>query len=57
MFGVLVTTSYVGEQAYKELRDDEHPVVIISGGDIVDVLIEKGITNPSELTNWLEKQT
>lgn len=57
MFGVLVTTSYVSEQAYKEIREDEHPVVIISGGDIVDVLIEKGVTNPTELKNWLEKQT
>jgi hypothetical protein len=57
MFGVLVTTSYVAEQAYKEIRDDEHPVVIISGADIVDVLVEKGITNPAELKAWLDKQT
>ena len=57
MFGVLVTTSYVAEQAYKEIRDDEHPVVIIAGADIIDLLFEKGITNTSELKSWLEKQT
>ena len=57
MFGVLVTTSYVAEQAYREIRDDEHPVVIVSGADIVDTLVEKGITNTRELKDWLHKQT
>ena len=29
-FGVLVTTSYVNSQAYKELKEDLHPVLIVS---------------------------
>jgi hypothetical protein len=28
-FGVLVTTSYVADQAYKEIKEDEHPIVVI----------------------------
>jgi hypothetical protein len=30
-FGVLVTTGFVASQAYREIRADQHPVVIISG--------------------------
>lgn len=55
MFGVLVTTSYIAEQAYKEVREDEHPVIFISGGDIVDVLVAKGITNVDQLMERIKK--
>jgi hypothetical protein len=37
-FGVLVTTSYVAQQAYEELREDRHPVIVLAGRDIVDIL-------------------
>lgn len=37
-FGVLVTTSFVHKQAYEEIRNDGHPVIILSGRDIVDIL-------------------
>ena len=37
-FGVLITTSFVARQAYKEIREDTHPVIIVSGADIVSVL-------------------
>ena len=37
-FGVLVTTSYVNEQAYKEVRDDGHHIIIIAGADLVATL-------------------
>lgn len=36
-FGILVTTSYLSEQAYKEIVEDEHPIIIISGKDIVEL--------------------
>jgi hypothetical protein len=55
-FGVLVTTSYVLGQAYEELRDDEHPVVVISARDIVDVLKRHGIATASETQSWLERE-
>ena len=37
-FGILVTTSYLHEQAYKEIKEDKHPIVIICGKDIVEIL-------------------
>ena len=52
-FGVLVTTSYVGIQAYKEIREDLHPVVIVAGKDIARILLENGIKNKSNVESWL----
>lgn len=51
--GILVTTSYLARQAYKEIRDDGHPVVVISGADIVQQLRRRGVNSPSELKQWL----
>ena len=55
-FGVLVTTSYLAPQAYEELRDDDHPVVVISARDIVDILKRQGIATPSESETWLQRE-
>lgn len=52
-FGVLVTTAHVAPQAYKEIRADQHPIVIIAGVDIVDLLRAKGYATPAEVTQWL----
>jgi hypothetical protein len=52
-FGVLVTTSFVSEQAYRELRDDKQPVVILAGGDIVEILADHQITTPRAAELWL----
>lgn len=52
-FGVIVTTSFVSTQAYKELRDDQHPVVIISGGDIVRILRKRGINSSKAVEAWV----
>jgi len=54
MFGVLITTSYVADQAYKEIRDDEHPVIIICARDIADLFFSKGITTRGALDEWLQ---
>lgn len=37
-FGILVTTSYLSDQAYKELVSDQHPVIVISARDIAEIL-------------------
>jgi hypothetical protein len=37
-FGVLVTTSYVADQAYKEIREDSHPIVVLCGNDLIQIL-------------------
>ena len=54
-FGVLVTTACVGAQAYREIRTDQHPVVIFSGVDIVNLLKEKGRNIPAEVGRWLQE--
>lgn len=52
-FGILVTTSYLASQAYTELKEDKHPVVIIAGGDIVSTL-KKRIGSLELITKWLK---
>jgi len=52
-FGVLVTTSYVATQAYQEIKEDEHPIVIISAGDIARLLKTAGISSEEALNKWL----
>ena len=55
-FGVMVTTSYVHKQVYKELLDDEHPIVLVTGKTIVDILCDKyDIHSKTELLEWLRK--
>ena len=55
-FGVLVTTSFVDLQAYKELREDGHPVVIISARDIVEILANHGLGTVAEVGDWLTRE-
>lgn len=53
-FGIVVTTSYLHSQAYRELKEDGHPVVVISAKDIVDILSNAGINNTAEVAAWLD---
>jgi hypothetical protein len=53
-FGVLVATAFVGETAYREIRQDGHPVVIVSAVDIVTVLRQTGINGPASVSAWLK---
>ncbi len=52
-FGVLVTTSFVAPQAYQEIRDDGHPIVIISGVDILHILSQVGIRTTEAVRGYL----
>lgn len=52
-FGIFITTSYVSEQAYKELLEDGHPVIIISGRDIVEILNENHINTTELISNFM----
>ena len=54
-FGVLVTTSYVHHQAYKEITDDGHPVIIVCAVDIIKILKQNGITDIRKLKKWLKQ--
>lgn len=53
-FGVFVTTSHVGPQAYRELREDGHPVVVICGRDIGELLRQRGLSSPAAVRAWLD---
>lgn len=53
-FGVIVTTSFVGTQAYKELREDKHPVVIIAAIDIARILRGAGLTTANAVQAWID---
>lgn len=53
-FGVLVTTSYVHKQAYTEIRQDEHPVVVICAKDIVSILKDHGLAGIADVQSWLD---
>jgi hypothetical protein len=55
-FGVLVTTSYVHSQAYQEIREDGHPVVILAGRDIVDILKAQGHDTETALRHYLSQK-
>lgn len=55
-FGILVTTSFLADQAYQELVEDDHPIVVCAGGDIAEILIEKaGIGSGTQARDWLAK--
>ena len=53
-FGILVTTSYLDTQAYQELVQDAHPVVVISSGDIAAKLKER-FGSLDNVRIWLQK--
>jgi hypothetical protein len=54
-FGVLVTTSFLADQAYQEIIEDDHPIVVCSGGDIAELLVQKvGLASIDEARAWLQ---
>lgn len=53
-FGIMVTTSYIADQAYKEVVEDGHPIVFICGKNIIDYLFnECEIRSKEGLIKWL----
>lgn len=55
-FGILVTTSLVARQAYEEVREDRHPILFFSGGDIANVLVDNGFNTPALVADFLSKE-
>ena len=51
-FGIMITTSFVDNQAYKEVVEDGHPILIISATDIAATLRQSAITS-QEMNDWL----
>jgi len=54
-FGILMTTSFVNKQAYKEIKEDGHPIIIMSARDIVSVLKRSGYTTRDKVKMWLNE--
>lgn len=53
-FGILVTTSFLADQAYKELIEDAHPIIVCAGGDVAELLIDRaGVANAADTLAWL----
>ncbi len=55
-FGVVVTTSCVDLQAYKEIKEDQHPILVISALDIVELLRRNGRGNLKSVVTWLNEE-
>jgi len=54
-FGILFTTSFIAKQAYEEILQDEHPIVLITGNDIINYLIGiVDIKSLNEFELWLK---
>ncbi len=55
--GIFLTTSYFNEQVQKEIHEDRHPILLISGGDIAKILISNelgGNNKGNRLDKWVE---
>jgi hypothetical protein len=54
-FGVLVTTSHLDTQAYREIREDGHPIVVLAGRDVIDRLKAKGLDTVAAVRRHLHE--
>ena len=52
-FGILVTTSFVNSQAYSEVIEDGHPILIVTASNIADILRRNAISSTT-LDDWLQ---
>jgi hypothetical protein len=55
-FGILVTTSWIDAQAYREIKEDGHPIVVIAATDIVALLRNSGRGTVPVLSAWLQSE-
>jgi len=55
-FGVIVTTSCVDLQAYKEIKEDQHPILVIAASDIVELLRQNGRGGFESVKRWLNDE-
>jgi hypothetical protein len=53
-FGVLVTTSHLDSQAYRELKEDGHPIVVVAGREIAEIVRSSRGPGLSDLHSWLQ---
>lgn len=51
--GIMITTSYISKQAYDEVKEDGHPIILITGRDIVRILRSKHYSSEN-IDMWLD---
>lgn len=51
-FGIMITTGYVDRQAYAEVVEDGHPILIITASDIA-IILKKNSISPLNIMDWL----
>ncbi len=52
-FGIMATTSHVNKQAYQEVVEDGHPILIVTATDIASILRDNSI-NALNVEDWLK---
>jgi hypothetical protein len=52
--GVFITTSQFSKQVQTEIIEDQHPVLLVSGGDIARILISNEMDTAAKLDEWLK---
>ena len=52
-FRVLVTTSFLHDQAYREIKDYGHPIIVIAARDIAQILHKSGLSDTASVEGWL----
>lgn len=52
-FGIMITTSFVDKQAYREVVEDGHPILIITASDIAGILRNSAIDS-TNIHQWLK---
>lgn len=55
-FGILVTTTWLDLQAYREIKEDQHPVIVIAASDIVALLRAGGHGSAEAVSSWLAEE-
>ncbi|WP_084161431.1 hypothetical protein [Nocardia sp. BMG51109] len=55
-FGVFVTLSYFADQVYDEVRADRHPVALVCGKDVVEILRRQGYSDSVSVREWLAQE-
>ncbi|WP_198339341.1 restriction endonuclease [Mycolicibacterium arabiense] len=55
-FGIFVTTAFIAAQAYQEVREDQHPIIFMTGRDLVKVMRRMGMSDDKVLATYLSTQ-
>lgn len=55
-FGIIVTTTSVDTQAYREIKEDQHPIVVIAAADIVYHIRSNGRGSAAAVADWLTQE-